>query len=354
VKELYATAGAECGKGAEVVTSTIRNGVLLTATVAAVVQLVGTGHERSDPLRVTRLIPVETRELGHHLVDEVFRAELTHTGGPGSAEFALVEARLAHPFRWAWPGFLEVLDDDLEFGTVRPGESVQSRDTFTIRRIRSHSLKLQHLRWDISARPDIVLSGAWAGNWRLTITSKDPTTNRVAAVDEITEGLGVGEPVGLSLLPGFVRCAHTSSDAVLRADCTAAFRLPSCVGNASAVFTLERNGDAITGRGDWAVDAAGDCGAAAGSGGESIEIVGERLSGEVEPEPFSPGVLAKLPTSPAFSALLASTHQDRDEPRAVHDCVGGRWRLLSRPTFPTLRSCIAYVLRERAFERERR
>jgi hypothetical protein len=71
------------------------------------------------------------------------------------------------------------------------------------------------------------------------------------------------------------------------------------------------------------------------------------MGGEVEPEPFSPGVLTKLTTSPALSALIALSDDGADEPETTLDCIRGRWRLLTNPTFPSLRACLAYVLRDR-------
>ena len=102
----------------------------------------------------------------------------------------------------------------------------------------------------------------------------------MSAVDEITESLGAGEPVGLSLLPDFVRCERTGTDVFLEADCTARFRIPGCVASASARFTIERDAEAIAGNGQWQVTTAGDCGPGTGNGGEAIDIAATRIGGE--------------------------------------------------------------------------
>ena len=125
-------------------------GILCAAailTTAFVVEMVASGRGREGPLLVTRLIPVDSRELGHHMVEEVFRAELTHRGGPDSDDFAEVKASITHPVIVSFPGLAWIVDGDLEFGTVRRGQSIESRDTVTIRRLEWPTMKLQHLRW---------------------------------------------------------------------------------------------------------------------------------------------------------------------------------------------------------------
>src|SRR5687768_2286978 len=148
------------------------------------------GHDHDQPLVITRLIPVESHDVDHHVVEDTFRAEVRHTALPGSRDFAGVAARIVHPFGLPFPGNVQVIDGDLEFGSVRVGSDIESRDTITIRRHRHHPVKLHHLRWAISGRPDLVLPEAWAGDWRLTITSKDPDTGSISSIDEITDSLG--------------------------------------------------------------------------------------------------------------------------------------------------------------------
>jgi hypothetical protein len=316
-------------------------------TVAAILQLVGSGHDRDDawPLVVTRLILVESRDVDRHVVEDIYRAELTHSGPPGSRDFAAVTARVVHPFAFPGLGDLEIVDGDLEFGSVRAGQTVESRDTFAIRRHQHYPLKLQHLRWAISGRPDLVLSESWAGNWRFTLTSKNADTNQTTAVDEIVESIGINEPVGFSRLPDSVQCTWTDADHLLQADCRARFRFAACAADSSAHFAIERNASSMTGQGQWYLTVTGDCGPNTDSGGESIQIVGERLTGDAEPEPFSPGVLTKLATTPALIRLIAGRPDDTatDPPTSDADCQRGRWRRLTNPWFRNARACMAFV-----------
>jgi hypothetical protein len=320
--------------------------VFLSAAAAlATLQPVALSHDRDEPLVVTGWILVNSHHVSRLVVEDTYRAELRHTATRVSHDFADVAARIVHPFGHPSPGNLQIIDGDLEFGSVRAGQTVASRDTVTIRRHRHHPLKLQHLRWAISGRPDLILPEAWAGRWRLAITSRDADTGSIAGVDEMTTSLGVDEPVGFSLLPEIVRCTWTGTDRVLEANCRAQFSFSGCSAQGSARFTITRNDNALAGHGEWEVAAAGICGPDAGSGGASLEIAGTRLTAEAEPEPFSPGVLARLATTPALVSLIADRLVDGggDPPNSDEDCKRGRWRRFRRPAFKNTRECVAFA-----------
>ena len=204
---------------------------------------------------------------------------------------------------------------------------------------------LQHLRWAIAGRPDLILPDAWAGKWRITMTSKNPETGSIAAVSKVTDTLGVGEPVGFSLLPDFVRCTWTGSDRVLEAACHARFSVNTCLADGSAHFNLARDAGSITGHGQVQLTSTGECGAFTGSSEDLIEIGGVRLGEEAEPEPFSPGVLAKLATSPDLVALITDRINAAagGPPAADQDCDRGRWRRLINPRFRNARECHAFA-----------
>ena len=321
-------------------------------SVAVLLQLVGLGHDHDDEretLVISRLILVSSHEVDRQFVEDTYRAELRHTGRPGSRDFAGVTERLLPQANHEEPGhFLQIIDGEVEFGTVRAGQTVQSRDRLTIRRHARFPLKLESLRWAISARPDLVLSEAWAGLWRFTITSKNAETNTVAAVTRVTDTIGANEPVGFSLLPGFVRCTWSGrddDDDDIEARCSARALVGACLIQGSAHFKIEREGARLAGRGDLQTISTGACGLTAGNGVEVMDIAGVRLAEQADPEPFSPGVLTKLATEPSFIALLASgsTHSVPGPPTDEEDCERGAWRRFVNPGFRSEHECRAFV-----------
>jgi hypothetical protein len=325
--------------------------VMVTASwllIIAGVEIAVQGHDRRESLTISRLTLVESHDLDRHLVEETYSAQLMHTGPPGGADFARVTAKLALPFGLGAPGFAQVVDGDLAFGTVRAGETVDSSDTVTIRRHRQTQVKPDLLRWTIDAHPDLVPSDAWAGQWRFTLTRKDLDTDAVVMVADVTDAIGPGEPVGFSLLPEFARCRWGGSDQALDANCAARAQVHSCLVDGSAQFTVERSGDAIAGRGTLSVEVSGDCGATS-SGGELIEIVGNRMSGEAEAEPFSFGLLTAFVTEPSFAAFIGDGLREAalGEPDSERDCGRGGWRRFAKARFRGEHEC-------RSFCRQRR
>jgi hypothetical protein len=284
---------------------------LLACAVAAVligtVQVTLASHSRPDPLGVSKLVLVESRDITRHLVEEVYRARMTNSGAAGGVDFARVKARLLFPFSLPVPGIFQVVDGSLEFGTVRSGHAAESLDTITVRRLRALPFfNLNHLRWGISARADRVVADGWIGRWHLTVTSRDAATNDVVAVKQVVEPIGAGEPLGFSLLPAFVRCGWSGTDDAIHAQCTTRARLDGCGLEGSAQFEIERNDSRLDGRGEWRVTASGACGDVAGTAHESMELKGVRLTGHAAPEPQSPGLLRALATHPAFPSLVAT------------------------------------------------
>lgn len=279
--------------------------LFLLFAVACGLQAGVQGHGRDEPLVISSLVLIDSHDVDRHFVEETYRAELTHSGAPGSSDFAAVTAVLVGWLGLPHPPVVRVPDGRLEFGSVRAGATVESRDTITIRRLRYLPVKLRHLHWRISGRQDLVLPDAWAGTWRLTMTTRDATTNQIAAVDEITDSIGVAEAIGFSLMPSIVRCRWMGTELVLEADCHTRINRGACVLNAMAQFSAARDANALTGHGRWTLNAIGDCGPGDANGGALIEIGGVRVSADAETGQFSPGALTKLVTSPSLAALLA-------------------------------------------------
>jgi hypothetical protein len=217
-------------------------------TALSVITIFGAAHDLADPLDVTSVIPVSSEAEGD-FVTETYRATLHYSGPPGARDFARVTARLAGAAGLSIPGFIQVVDGDVAFGTIRPGETIDGLDTFAIRRHRRIPLNPRQLRWKIAARPDLVLPDEWTGKWRFTIRGTDPMTQRLESTATITDTLGLREPLGFSLLPPFMRCRWQGDSASLETTCDGSARLAWCVTSGSASFELRRDGESATGGG---------------------------------------------------------------------------------------------------------
>jgi hypothetical protein len=280
--------------------------VIFAAFVAVVagVEVALQSHDREEPLVITQLVLEESRDIDRSWVEDTYHARLTHTGGPGSVDFARVTAKVSWPFGLPAPGLTQIVDGDLAFGTVRAGETVESADTITIRRHRQQPLKANQLRWSIDARPDLVPSDAWSGHWRFRLTYKDGATNDISLTSNITGAIPKASPLGLSLLPEGARCRWNRSDTSLQVTCTASLRIDACLVDLTGRFELARNGERAHGHGEWRRDGIGLCGDVV-SETAAVDIEGERLDQDSEPEPLAAGLLTSFVTVPGFSTLIA-------------------------------------------------
>jgi hypothetical protein len=321
-----------------------------TASIGAIVlilQAVVMTHGLDDPLVVTGVTLVESEDAGNDFVKDTYRATLRHTGSAGSRDFAQIGAKVAAPFGLSIPGFVEIVDGDVSFGTVRAGESVESLDTFTIKRRQRSPVVVKHLRWDISGRSDLVLPDAWTGKWQFTITRTDPVTKQLESTSRITQTLSVREPVGFSLLPDVIRCRWRRSDETLDSTCEGSGLASMCLISGSARFTLARNGDEATGEGTVRVTREGLCGSGDATADDSFEISGMRLSRETESEPLSLGLLPAFAINPYFSVLLSEgiRKASSEEPTDDDQCRHGGWRRFWRTRFHDEAACGLFVRR---------
>ena len=302
--------------------------VALFIVLVASVEIAVSGHNRDEPLVVTRFALEESRDVDRQFVEETYRGTLRHIGGPGSTDFARVTASIAHSFGLPAPGIAHVVDGDLAFGSVRAGETVDSVDTITIRRYRHLPLKPNQLRWDIDAQPDLVVPDDWVGRWRFVTTTKDAESGRVVLVSDITHDIGRGEPVGFSILPALVKCRGRGDGQTLDASCWMHSRFGACAIEGSAMFALERSNDIARGHGEWH-GASTDCGPFSSRGGRTLAIEGQRLTHDATAQRLSIGLLQYFGTEPALVRLIARARgDDRHGEPSFHGVHGGpaSWR----------------------------
>src|SRR5262245_14940089 len=98
--------------------------VCILAVVSIQLPLHDSTSEKPSPLIVSSLTLVVSRNVDEHVVEDTYRASLTHMGALGDRDFAGVTARLVLPFTLPQPDVLEILDDTLEFGAVRARQTV--------------------------------------------------------------------------------------------------------------------------------------------------------------------------------------------------------------------------------------
>jgi hypothetical protein len=274
-------------------------GTLVVVTRAAP----AVNRARHESLVIHRFILVESRAVAPHLVEDVYRAEVKHRRH-STQDLAGVRATIVPPFHFPLPGIVQVVDGTLEFGAVRVGSTVTSRDTIAIRRHRLLPVRPRHFGWDFSGRPDVLVPESWAGKWQLTLTWTNPETQAPLGIDTIETIIAADEPVGFSLLPDSVTCTWTATGDSIEGVCgprTAVL----LAAPAMARFTLARTGAGLEGRVEWNGSAAVACGTASDPNPKSVAIAGQRLSPDAEPAPHSSGVLPRISSYPALIRLLA-------------------------------------------------
>ena len=316
--------------------------VITVAVAAFLVQAIGAAHDLADPLDVTGVVLVSSEAEGDFVTD-TYRPALRHAGPPGTRDFAQVNATLIGAAGLSVPGFIQIVDGDVAFGTIRAGETVNGLDTVVIKRLRRIPLNPRQLRWKISARPDLVLPDEWAGTWRFRITRTDPTTQQLESTATITDVLGLREPIGFSLLPNVMRCRWKGDGDSLEATCDGGARVAWCLVQGSADFELRRDGESASGGGTVHVAQQGSCAAGANDASDSIVISGRRLIHDADNEPLSPGLLPTFSVNPYFSKLLSMGLDTSGEPSHDDECRHGGWHRFRRPWFRNETACTSFL-----------
>ncbi len=156
------------------------------------------------------------------------------------------------------------------------------------------------------AGADEIIPGIWAGEWEITITYRDATTNDIVAVNETTGVICPDDPIGLALLEGVanehsyvdrVACSGLALEDSIQAVCTVQGSYDTCDFNGRLQFGMDlMSGDALSGAGAWTLTAAG-CDPPLLSEGQTFVILGIRLS------PDTAGLCA-APTSSLLQKFL--------------------------------------------------
>jgi hypothetical protein len=174
---------------------------------------------------------------------------------------------------------------------------------------------------------DLPVPAGWVGQWRIALTYRDATTNRVVAVDRVTSGIRPGEPLGLGLLRGAADCAASVTEDAAEARCEAALPLDACTAHATTTFALERHGDILTGSGLTEAGLTGPCPASREA--TAVELSGVRLAPEAGATSPGLGVLQRFVRSSAVRFVRTV----RFESFTVEKLKAGRRTLHAEGTF---------------------
>jgi len=192
---------------------------------------------------------------------------------------------------------------------------------------------------------DLSMPPSWAGEWRITTTYRRGDTGGVWGVDDVTDVIRAGEPLGLSALTrgGLASCEGSITDRRLDASCSRQFTDALCHVETAIHVVLDRDGDMLAGSGEATGTTSGDCGTLpSGTTRSPFELVGIRLSRD----PGDPGrALVPLPNrfivSVPLLAMLAISPQVT--PGIEDDCKDDGWRGFTSPPFKNQGQCIKFV-----------
>jgi hypothetical protein len=114
----------------------------------------------------------------------------------------------------------------------------------------------------------------------MTASYRNLITDKLVMEQEVEAAICTDDPLGLALVPEeYADCsASTVSDATLDLHCTGQVVEDTCVVDLALQLLIERDGDSVTGSGQWSAADNGLCGFTDSDRGETIAITGARLS----------------------------------------------------------------------------
>ena len=197
----------------------------------------------------------------------------------------------------------------------------------------------------ISPTRDLILPAPWAGEWRITTTYRRGDTNTVTAVDDVTDVIRAGEPLGASALTrgGLATCTGAVTNRRLEVSCSRRFTEGLCHLAGAVGIVVDRDGETLVGFGEATGSATGVCGGAPpGSTRTTFELLGFRLShdqgdsGEVVPP-----LLTRFVASSPLLLIAVASRQVR--PVIEDDRKHGAWRTFETLAFKNQGQCIKFV-----------
>ena len=125
---------------------------------------------------------------------------------------------------------------------------------------------------------DLLMPLAWGGEWDITATYRDPTTQSIVLSDERTAFIRTGEAFGVASVAMLGNCTGNVSDVHLEVACGVPGTSDPCTIGGDVRIFADRTGETLTGSGTLTLNV-GPCGTLASrSQTYQIQITGVRVS----------------------------------------------------------------------------
>ncbi len=127
----------------------------------------------------------------------------------------------------------------------------------------------------------LVVPTAWAGTWEITLTFRDCTTDAIRTQEVMISQICPGDTLVNPFVEIFEDCSGTRTGNHLEAECEYQNSNGACQVTLALDFSMDVNGDALTGSGTIQSTATPECGTFFTAGCEEVDIAGTRLSSSI-------------------------------------------------------------------------
>jgi hypothetical protein len=125
----------------------------------------------------------------------------------------------------------------------------------------------------------IVVPASWAGTWQITLTFRNCVTNDILSQEVVTAQVCPGDTLVNPFGPVFEQCTGSRTGNHLEASCESSTSNGACQVTADLDFTMDVNGNQLTGSGTINLTATPGCASTAlATDCQRIGIAGTRLS----------------------------------------------------------------------------
>lgn len=124
----------------------------------------------------------------------------------------------------------------------------------------------------------LIVPAEWAGTWEITLTFSDCSTNAVRSQEVMTSQVCPGDTLINPFAPIFNDCSGTRTGNHLEASCQYQNSSGACQITLGLDFSMDVNGNQLTGSGTIETTATPECGSLFTAGCEKVDISGVRLS----------------------------------------------------------------------------
>lgn len=124
----------------------------------------------------------------------------------------------------------------------------------------------------------LVIPAEWAGTWEITLTFRDCNTDAIRSQEVVTSLVCPGDTLVNPFVAIFEDCDGARTGNHLEADCSYQNSEGACQITVGVDFSMDVNGNALTGSGTITTTATPECGDFFTSGCERVGISGTRLS----------------------------------------------------------------------------